>query len=125
MNEKLATTASEAPARSVASIVLAVSSIGLCLLVEVATLLSRHRMSRTIDDFGVNVSVVTRFAIGPFFPTLLAIVILAAICKEFVSGRQSTCDKCNLVILLIGATCLAIYIVGVIVPLISLMNSLS
>jgi hypothetical protein len=125
MNEKPATTASEAPARSVASVVLAVSSIGLCLLVEVAILLSRHRMSRTIDDFDMNVSAVTRFAIGPFFSTLLAIVTLAAICKEFVPSRQSTCDKCNLVILLIGATCLAIYIVGVIVPLISLMNALS
>jgi hypothetical protein len=125
MNEKPATTSSATSARSVASIVLAVTSIGLCLLVEVATLASRPWLSRAIDDFGMNVSAVTRFAVGPLFPMFLAIVILVAICKEFVPIRQSACDKSNFVLLVIGVACLAIYLVGVVVPLFSLINALS
>ena len=125
MDEKAATTASATPARSVASIVLAVTSIGLCLLVEVATLASRSWLSRAIDDFDMNVSAVTRFAVGPLFPMFLAIVILAAICKEFVPIRQPTRDKANLVFLVIGVACLATCLVGVVVPLFSLINALS
>jgi len=111
--------------RSVASIALAVVSIGLCVLVEGAVVVSRQRFSRLIDEFEMNVSVITRFAIGPVLPTLLATLILVAVVKEFVSGFRRALDKCNFVILLVGAGCLAIYVFGVFAPLMSLIDSLS
>jgi len=111
--------------RSVPSVALAVISIGLCILVEGAILASRQRFSRFVDEFEIDVAVVTRFAIGPIFPALLAIVILAAIFKEFVPGLRPALDLCNLAILLIGAFCFAIYVVGVFAPLMSLLESLS
>ena len=125
MSENRTVTMSEAQRRSGASIVLAVVSVGLCVLVEGAILVSRHVLSRAIDDFQVSVSVITRAALSPLFPMLLAIVVVAGICKEFVPGSRSASDKCNLVILLIGLSCLAIYVVGIFVPLMSLIGSLS
>jgi predicted neutral ceramidase superfamily lipid hydrolase len=125
MADKPATTASDFHPRSVPSIALAVVSIGLCVLVEAAILVSRLRFSRLIEEFEMKVSVVTQFAISPFLPLLLAIIILAAVVKEFIPAVRPTLDKCNLVILLIGASCLAIYASGVFVPLMSLIDSLS
>jgi hypothetical protein len=125
MTEKPTRTMLDVQPRSVASIALAVVSIGLCVLAEGAILVSRLRFSRLIDEFEMNVSVITRFAIGPVLPALLAIVILVAIGKEFVPGTRPALDACNLVILLVGAVCLAIYVVGVFAPLMSLIDSLS
>lgn len=111
--------------RSVASIALAVVSIGLCVLVEGAILASRQRFSRFVDEFEIDAAVVTRFVIGPIFPALLAAVIFSAIFKEFVPGLRPALDLCNLAILLIGATCFAIYVIGVFAPLMSLLEALS
>ena len=118
-------TVPESQPRSVASIALAVISIGLCVLLEGAILASRQRFSRFVDEFEIDVAVVTRFAIGPIFPALLAAVIFSAIFKEFVPGLRPALDLCNLAILLIGAICFAIYVVGVFAPLMSLIEPLS
>ena len=124
MIQKPSTTLLEAQPRSIASIVLAVIAIGLCVLVEGAIVISRFRFSSLIDEFELTVSGVTRFAIGPFFPVLLAIVILAAVIKEFVPVIRPAFDKCNLVILLIGLSCLAIYVIGVFALLTRLLKAL-
>jgi len=104
---------------------LSVLSIGLCTIVEVVTLASRHWLSRMMNDFAVEMSVVTRFSTGPLFPTLLAIVILTGICMQFLLSRQSARDKWNLMILMFGVASLAVYMIGVLVPLMSLVKSLS
>ena len=122
-----ATVPHKGPRRSVRSILLAVISIGSCLLVEGAILATQHRFSQFIADFGLNLNatVVTRCATGPFLPTLLAIVIFAAVLKEFVLVSQPLRNKCNCVIMLIGAGCFTTYLACVSVLMKSLMFALS
>jgi len=78
-----------------------------------------------MNDFAMETSLVTRFAIGPFFPTLLAAVILAAVCMQCILRRQAARDKWNLMILIVGVASLAVYMIGVLVPFVSLVKSLS
>ena len=68
--------------------------------------------------------VFTRFALGPLFPTVLAIAILAAVYKEFVLRFRPALDMCNLAILLFGVCCHWFYIIAVFAPLLSLFEAI-
>lgn len=111
--------------RPIASVVLAAVSIGLVVVVEVATLASRNWLTRSIDEFQMDVSEITRIAIDPTFPFLLFWIILAAICTQFVPVSQWVMDICNAVVILIGTSCLVIYLLGILAPLIRLVYHLS
>jgi len=64
-NKKTTTVMPESRSRSIGSIVLAVFAIGVCVVAEVAIVASRHRFTRFIEEFELDVSLVTRFALGP------------------------------------------------------------
>lgn len=125
MADKNFTTEAEVQGRSAPSIALAVCSIGLCMFAAVAILATRTRFSQMLTEFGLEVSVITRFAIGPILPTFLAVVTLAAVAKEFVPPFRSSRDRCNVVVLLVGASAAAVYVVGIFEPLLSLIEGLS
>ncbi len=122
---KKATAEPESQPRSIGSVVLAALAIGLCIVTEGTIITSRHRFSRIIEEFELDVSVVTQFAIGPILPLVLAVIIVAAIIKEFVPALQPCLDRCNLAVLLLGVISLGTYIVGVFAPLLSVIESLS
>lgn len=115
----------ESQPRSIGSILLAAFAIGFCIVAEGAIVSSRHRFSRFIEEFEMDVSVVTQFAIGPILPLVLAVIIVAAIIKELVPAFRLWLDRCNLAILLLGVVSLGTYIAGVFAPLLSLIESLS
>jgi hypothetical protein len=118
-------TMTEAEVRSLPSIALAVCAIGLCVFAAMAIVASRGKFSRMIDEFAIDVSVVTEFALGPLLPAMLVVISLATIAKEFVPAFRAGRDAGNFVVLLLGAIALAIYVVGIFSPLLTLIAGLS
>ncbi len=119
------TTRSEDQVRSVPSIALAVCAIGFCVSATSVIFASSSRFSQMIEEFEVDVSVVTWFAVGPVLPVLFAIVVLAVVVKEFVPGLGAVRDWCNGFVLLFGACALATYLIGIFAPLMSLLDGLT
>ncbi len=119
------TTRSEDQVRSVPSIALAVCAIGFCVSATSVIFASSSRFSQMIEEFEVDVSVVTWFAVGPVLPVLFAIVVLAVVVKEFVPGLGAVRDWCNCFVLLFGASALATYLIGIFAPLMSLLEGLT
>lgn len=111
--------------RSFASITLAVIAIGLSVLAEGAILASRHRFVAIFEEFEMDIPVIARFAIGPVLPLLLGAVILTGSIKELIPALRPAVDKWNLAILLFGLGCLAIYVVSIFAPLMTLITGLS
>ncbi len=125
MTDKISPVTPGVQRRSGSSIALALFSIGLCVSAELAILGSRYRFSQVIDEFGMTVSYFTRFTVGPVLPALLGFVTLVAILKELVPISRTNRDRCNIVVLLVGSILLATYTIGVFLPLMSLLESLS
>jgi len=100
-------------------------AIGLCVLVELLLLATRGRFEMLFTEFELDLSSVTQLAIGWILPTLLATVILMAIIKEFVLSHRQMRDRLNWIVLLAGASCLAVYLAGICGPMLTLVQALS
>ncbi len=119
------TTIAKRQVRSVASIALAICTFGLCIVGAVVMFASRVKFARLFDDMGLEMSIVSRFAIAPLLPVLLLFLAISGIPKELIPACRGIRDWWNLVLLLFGATTVMVYIVGVFSPLMSLIDGLS
>lgn len=114
--------ADPAPRRSA---LLATLAIGSCAFVELCVLATRGRFERMFTEFELELPSLTVYALGWALPTLLAIVLTAAIAKELVPAFHRVADAVNMVALLMAIGCLLFYLAGMFVPLLKLIQALS
>ena len=107
------------------SILLAVVSIGLAILVEGIIVGTRGRFAELISDLDIRLSPVTPFALGPVLPILLATAVALTVAKELNPRFRSIADAWNGSVVCLALACLALYLIGVFAPLMTLIKSLS
>jgi hypothetical protein len=110
--------------RSFASIALAIVCIGFSILVEGALLLFGRRFANLVDELELEVSAVTRLATSPVIPLFLGGIILFAIAKELVGLRCHVIDVINLFVFLFGAACSIVFVFGIVLAWLSLIEDL-
>jgi hypothetical protein len=125
MTNEETVTVDHARMRSTGSTVLALIAIGLCALVELVVLATRHRFERIYRDFGLDLSSISGFAVGPALPLLLAIIIVTAAAKEFVPDLRRVANAWNVAVLLSAVVLFVLYVVGVFSAVESLIGDLS
>jgi hypothetical protein len=87
--------------------------------------ISRGRFVPLIAEFEIAFSPLTSFALGIALPISLVIVVVATIAIELLAVRHSVQNAWNVTAICLALACLAAYIIGVSLPLMSLIEGLS
>ncbi len=111
--------------RSGPSIVLAICAIGLCVVGLLAILATRARFMSLFDEMGIELSLISRLAIGPLLPLLLFVLAVSGIAKELIPVPRTIRNWWNFLLLLAGLIATATYVAGMFSPLMLLLEGLS
>ncbi len=90
----------------------------------VAIVASRGRLMHWLADFDVALPAVSLVALSPLLPGILGVGFLLVVGKEFVMRNRRTVGICNLVAIALGFLAMAVYVLGAVLPLVSLMANL-
>jgi uncharacterized membrane protein len=107
------------------SMLLAVVAIGLAICVATVIVATRSRFHQMYAEFEIPVSPVTSFALGPVFPIVLAVIVTVTVAKEWIPQFGSIANVWNGSVVCLALASLAVYVVGVFAPLMTMIESLS
>jgi hypothetical protein len=125
MNAPGKTTAGHPPARPARSLVLAIAAIGLAIFGAAVIFATGPRFRELLAEFELPLSILTLFVLGPVLPSLLALIATATLAKEFIPGLAPIANVWNGIVLCVAIGCLALYVAGLLIPLMSLLNALA
>lgn len=95
------------------------------LMALVAILATRQRFNHLFDDFALQRSRLTSLATGPFLPGVLGWFVGAAIVVDWLVPGTARQGRWNTVAFFGVVACLAVYVVGVFLPINELIRNLS
>ena len=104
---------------------LAVGAIGTCLAVALFMLATRGRFQGMFDDFELDLPVVSQLVLTWSLSAFLGSVTVLAIIKELLPVNRLVRDAGNTIVLLIALSCLAVYVLGIALPMMALIQGLS
>lgn len=106
------------------SLLLAVAIV-LDIVLLTTILTSRISFRRLLEDFGIAPSPITSFALGGFLPALLALVLFATVAIAYIRVSPKLKNSWNAIAVGVTLACLVVYMVGIVTPLVRLIESLS
>jgi hypothetical protein len=112
----------DSPARSLFRFVAALAVGLLGLLVIVGT---RVRMIRMIEEFEVQFSAATSFALSWVLPACLFLTLGITVAVELLVRQRTIQNAWNSIALGVALACIAVYVAGVALPLLELIKALS
>ncbi|MEQ8786632.1 MAG: hypothetical protein RIC55_10050 [Pirellulaceae bacterium] len=107
------------------SFLLAAVAIALAVCVTAGIAATRGRFEQLIVEFEMDVPTVTAVALSPLFPVALAVLVALTIVKELIPGIDPIANHWNRGVTCLALVALAIYVIGVASPLMSLIQALS
>ncbi len=90
-----------------------------------AVVTSRLRLMRWLAEFEVELPAISAIAFSPLLPGIVGVGLLAVLVKEFAWRDRRAIASCNLLAVVLGLVALAVYVLGAVWPMISLIEALA
>jgi hypothetical protein len=94
-------------------------------LLLLGILASQPRFRQILIEFDVDLTAISTLALSPALPGSLGLLLILTIVKEFVIGDRKFLFASNLAAIALGVLAIVVYIVGLVWPLLSLLEDLS
>jgi hypothetical protein len=111
-----------APARS---LVIPALTVAFLVFVLMGIFFSQPRFQRTLDEFGVELPILSTLALSPYIPWALGFLVLLTVVKEFAMSDRWFLLVSNMAAVGLGVLAIMVYVVGVLWPFLRLVEDLS
>lgn len=104
---------------------LAVAAVGFVIFAAALIAVTRPRFQEWIQGFEIPLSVITSIALAPGFPILLGLVAMMTLAKECIRPLSEIANGWNVIVIGLAIACLTLYLVGLCLPLFTILRGLS
>lgn len=104
---------------------LAVLTTAFLALLLLGTFASQPRFRQILVEFDVDLPIISTLALSPSLPRSLGLLVILTIVKEFAVRNRKFLFVSNLAAIALGVLALLVYFIGLVWPLLSLIEDLS